>query len=375
MLASGIVIGTFLLLRLVLAAAQHLPLARNRVEDVANEQHDADWEQLSPVGSPRSSVAGDEQRSDVFYGPFDDPLTRYAVPRPPTVLVTHRPHYVVLEAEVRSPVSPSESEGTAYEPLAGQLPDGPGPTSSASTTDAYSDTSGSAAESPVFSPPSAYSQDSIPTSEDTAVTTPDDVPRPLELPQDPLMRELVLNVTWILNSPWNDPPSLLPSSNNTPHSKETTDTEAQTVRAMLYDPRDCDVVLGYLRRRHTGTDQASDDVEGAYAEGEGGDLAEYEAALARIRRRRPEMVSDFDGAMGIEKPDISAVRHMSQCFRESVAAGTAPYGKGTKEEIWEWLSKEERERRVAPRSARRIDLGVSRKPDLVSALRIYESGV
>lgn len=355
MLTPGIVIGIYLLLRLVFAAVRRVPPARDRVEDLANEQLHVDWEQQGPVDSPRSSNAGDEQRPD---GPFDDPLTRYAALRRPAVLVTHRPHHVVLE--VTAGTIRSESEGTAYECLIDQRPDDPDWTSSASTT--LSDASGS----PVFSLPSAYSQDSIPTGEDTVVTTPDEHPRPLELPQDDMMRELVLNVACILSSLRNDPPSPLSSASGTPHLTTTAnDAEVEPVRAMICEPQDSDVVLAYLRHRRT--HQASDDLKAAGTKGEDENLPQFEAALARIRSRRAELVPEADVVMDEEKPDISAVRHMSQCFIESVATGTAPYGKGTKEEIWRWLGEEERERRVARRSVRRDSLCVGRKPDLVSA--------
>ena len=367
-LAAGIAIGIFFLLRLALASTRHPEQAQDRVDIVGNERRDANLEQQSAVGSPRSSDSG----NDIFHGPTEDPLARYAVPRSSAVLVTHRRHYVVLEAEAESPLVPSESEGTAFGLLGGEQSDALASTSNASTTDATSDASGSPVESPVVSLPSAYSQDSIATGEDSTVLTPDDIPRPLELPQDPMMRDLVLNVTSILNSLQNDPPYPLPCSSNNRLPAASIDTETETVRAMLYDPRDCDVVLAYLRRRHSNHALDNDD-DDEKAETQVDNLAEYEAALARIRQRRAELdPADFDTAIDRERPDLSAVHQMSRRFKESVAAGTGPYGNGTREEIRRWLRNEDRERRASLRSARRIGLGVGRKPDLVNFQCLYK---
>ena len=363
MLAVGVVISIFILLWLALASAWQPQQAQNRLEVNADEQRDATREQPSSVGGPKSSNEEDAHRPDVFYGPPEDPLAQYAAPRLSAIMVTHRRHYVVLEAETERPLISSESEGTASSSLAGQQSDGSTSTSSASTTDAISDASGSPVDSPIFSLPSAYSQDSIVTGEDSAIVTPDDVPRPLELPQDPMMRGLVLNVTGMLSSLRNDPPAPLPCSDEAPCPTVSTHVRAETARAMLFDPKDCDAILAYLRLRHS--KRAADDAEGPAAKGEDEILAEYKAALARVRQRRSELDLTVDASIDKEKPDLSAVRHMSQRFRESLAAGTAPYGKGTKEEIRKWLRDEGRGRRAARRSADSITLDVVRKPDLV----------
>ncbi|TFY51421.1 hypothetical protein EVJ58_g10577, partial [Rhodofomes roseus] len=195
---------------------------------------------------------------------------------------------------------------------------------------------------------------------------PADFPRPLELPTDPLYRQVIQSAAALGLFDSSDSASGqsatgtdIPTTEEL--SKRTAELEAlkarrdaitatlrgdRVARAKAYS---ANIVGGDDKENGT---RATSSGKGKQAAGQGskGRRAFASRDATNFRSRVPRGDEDQERRERSRRAqkhglDMTAVSYMSDRFKEGVAAGTMPFGSGTKEEIQEWLNSLEEKRR------------------------------